>query len=264
MVNGQKRRSGPTAGGANVESIHSALPRHRSDWARVERCYAVESVAPGTFHDFSALAGIALGRLEALMLRTEHGDVSRADLRSTLVAVRAAVLELTRVVDGYHWLLRGDSGGEPTQQDLGAVVRRAVALVRPYCHRGGNGNHSVAIHLEMDPLPPVRCRPSELRGALVSILLNALEAMPEGGTLGVRACAVGGDVEIVVADTGVGMTPEVLARAGKPHFTTKGERGTGLGLCLARRTITQRGGELAIESAPGAGTTVRIRLPAAP
>ncbi|MFT3768225.1 MAG: ATP-binding protein [Minicystis sp.] len=112
-------------------------------------------------------------------------------------------------------------------------------------------------------LPPIRMVEDHLVMVLVNLMLNASDAMPEGGTLTITARAEGGAVELAVRDTGVGMTPDVLAQAMTPLFTTKGERrGTGLGLSVCRSVIQSIGGAIRIESAAGAGTAVIISMPA--
>jgi len=116
-------------------------------------------------------------------------------------------------------------------------------------------------------LPAVRADAVRIEQALVEVLSNALDAMPDGGRLSLAAAATAGPdaapgVEITVRDTGCGIPPETLPLVGQPFFTTRQE-GTGLGLATARRFVEQHGGRLAIVSAPGEGTTIRIWLPAA-
>jgi len=107
---------------------------------------------------------------------------------------------------------------------------------------------------------PARALARALRG----LLKNALQAMPEGPSVVLRLSATGNEVRVEVEDRGRGMVPEVLARAGEPFFTTKGPgEGMGLGLFLTRELARQLGGSLELESAPGKGTTARLRLPAA-
>ncbi len=126
----------------------------------------------------------------------------------------------------------------------------------------------VELELALAPtLPDVRIDSVQIEQALVEIIANALDAMPEGGRLRIAAGldASSGrpaDVIIEVADTGVGIPEEVLPSLGEPFFTTRPE-GTGLGLAITKRYVEQNGGRLTIESRPGAGTTVRVHLPAA-
>jgi signal transduction histidine kinase len=118
-----------------------------------------------------------------------------------------------------------------------------------------------------DSLPEVQVDPMKLEQALVELIANALDAMPDGGSLSLAAAAaIGQDdaagVALVVADSGRGIPVEALASVGQPFFTTRRE-GTGLGLATARRFVEQHGGRLDLASQPGVGTTVRIWLPVA-
>jgi len=134
----------------------------------------------------------------------------------------------------------------------------------------------VELHLH-DGAWPVLCDPSRLESAVLNLAINARDAMPDGGRLTISTRhvqlseadvagqdgAMPGDyVEIAVADTGIGMTPAVLAGAFEPFFTTKpAGQGTGLGLSQLHGFVQQSGGVVRLESAPGQGTTVWIALP---
>ena len=110
---------------------------------------------------------------------------------------------------------------------------------------------------------PVLADRQQLRQLFLNLLTNALDAMPQGGTLTLRLRPAGAGVVIEVSDTGIGIPPEHLARVTEPFFTTKEEgKGTGLGLAICKRIVQEHGGSLAVESTVGHGTTVRIELPA--
>jgi signal transduction histidine kinase len=97
---------------------------------------------------------------------------------------------------------------------------------------------------------------------LVNVFLNAIQAMPEGGILGVRAEVLAEEVHITISDTGKGISKEVLPRVFDPFFTTKGqEKGTGLGLWLSQGIVERHGGTIHLSSDLGKGSVVRIRLP---
>jgi signal transduction histidine kinase len=125
------------------------------------------------------------------------------------------------------------------------------------------------VELQLDlarDLPEVRMDPVQVEQALLELVSNALDAMPQGGRLRLSARAGNngrspGEIVVEIADTGVGIPEHVLPSVTEPFFTTRQE-GTGLGLAIAKRFVEQNGGSLEIESAPGAGTTVRVRLPA--
>jgi signal transduction histidine kinase len=104
-------------------------------------------------------------------------------------------------------------------------------------------------------------RAAELREVLINLLLNAVEAMPQGGRLILHTRAEDDNVCVTVSDTGTGMTPEVQRRLFDPFFTTKGARGTGLGLSVSQAIIKAHHGTLTADSAAGRGTTFVITLP---
>jgi CheY-like chemotaxis protein len=128
----------------------------------------------------------------------------------------------------------------------------------------------IDLHTDLAPgLPAIRGVESELREALINLVFNAVDAMPEGGTLTLRTRAVSVDplgrkseslthVQVEVGDTGVGMDEETRRRCLEPFFTTKGERGTGLGLAMVYGIVQRHSAELEIESAVDKGTTVRL------
>jgi signal transduction histidine kinase len=115
------------------------------------------------------------------------------------------------------------------------------------------------LYLDEDlPHPPAD--PILLRRALDNLILNSLDAMPAGGTLTVRTAHRAGAVRLEVTDTGQGLTPEECARLFTPYYTTK-RHGTGLGLAIVQSVVSDHGGRIEVESAPGAGATFRIELP---
>jgi PAS domain S-box-containing protein len=144
----------------------------------------------------------------------------------------------------------------PRPADLNRVVTNALQLLRPQIDAAG-----IELRLE----PDEACRPvlldePSIGSALMNLALNAIQAMPGGGTLTVRTRACEGAVRVEIADTGRGMTEEQVENIFEPFFTTKSQ-GLGLGMPYARKVIEQHRGAVEIESRPGAGTTVSVRLP---
>jgi signal transduction histidine kinase len=127
--------------------------------------------------------------------------------------------------------------------------------------------HQVSLEVDLPPtLPDVRVDPMQMEQAILELVSNALDAMPRGGRLRIAAQTLNGantppEVAIEVTDTGGGIPAHLLSTVCEPFFTTR-EEGTGLGLAIAKRYVEQNGGQLEIESRAGAGTTVRVRLPA--
>ncbi len=129
--------------------------------------------------------------------------------------------------------------------------------------------YRVQVEREFAPVPRVSANPGQLQQVLLNLMVNARQAMPEGGRLILRLAhdESAGLVDLMVRDTGCGMPPEVLRKIFEPHFSTKsgpdetGKGGSGLGLCSCREIIEAHRGRIRVESAPGRGTAITVRLP---
>jgi len=142
--------------------------------------------------------------------------------------------------------------------ELAAFLREVAAPYRAALPSG------VLIEERHAEAPPVLADPKVLARAIVNLVENALQAMPQGGTLRITSGpADPGEVVLTVEDTGTGLTPEARARLFEPYFSTKSS-GTGLGLAIVRRVVAGHGGSIDVTSAPGQGTTMSIRLKQAP
>ena len=145
--------------------------------------------------------------------------------------------------------------------DLKEIALQSIALAKP---RAAQREAGKAVSLETDLVDNVTAAGigAELREVLTNLIFNALDAIAGAGVVTVRTQRKDGQAILEVIDTGAGMTPEVRDRCLEPFFTTKGDQGTGLGLAMVFGIIKRHQGTLEIESEPGLGTTVRIRLPA--
>lgn len=151
----------------------------------------------------------------------------------------------------------------PEPLDLGEIMDDAVRLVRT---RAESGGVTVASEAALD-LPEVEADYRALKQILLNLLTNAVKFTPRGGRVEVRAERAAGRIKISVRDTGIGIAKEDLGRLAKPFEQiesqhSKTQQGTGLGLALTKSLVEGHGGELAIESEPGRGTTVSFTLAA--
>jgi CheY-like chemotaxis protein len=146
--------------------------------------------------------------------------------------------------------------------DLKKLIEDAVNLAKPKWHTGSQpGGREIQLSLDLDRIDLFPCNVSDMREALFHLIINAADAMPQGGTLSVSLRKAGGGIEITVADTGAGMSEEARARCMDPLHPTKAEPRAGLDLATVHGIVRRHAGELEVTSQPGAGSTFRISLP---
>jgi len=144
---------------------------------------------------------------------------------------------------------------KPTQ--LNDVVQSVLRVFQAQLQQ----RNAITVHLHLDAhLPPISADPDLLHRAISNLVLNAIDAMPQGGELTVRTQASGEHVEVSVADTGTGLTEEECSRIFTPYYTSK-QHGTGLGLAIVQSVVSDHGGRISVESGREKGTTFRIELP---
>ena len=239
--------------------------REPVSWAleqtRRRRMEVVGQMAMGVAHDFNNLLTTVLGHAE--LLRQEVGGTSPSANESLRSLTRAA-LDGAALVGKIQSYLRHEKRERFESVDLAALVSEVVTLTRPYWYNEPR-RQGVAIELDADlsPVPPVQGYPTELREVLVNLVLNAVQAMPAGGSLLVTCerDAVRNAAIVEVGDSGVGMPKHVLRRIFEPLYTTKGESGTGMGLAVALGIIQEHGGRIEVESETGQGSVFRLVLP---
>lgn len=216
-----------------------------------QRVEAVGRLTSGVAHDFNNVLQALLGGLELAIEDLVDQPLVREDLELALQAGQRGARLTSHLLSFAR------------QQDLrpGAMVLSALLADLSSTLKRTLGR-DIAVRIEVAPnLPCVLADAAHLDSALLNLALNARDAMPKGGELRIDAYARQGQVVIAVSDNGDGMTPEVLAQACEPFFTTKGVEGSGLGLSMVQGFARQSGGELRIQSAPGQGTRVELWLP---
>ncbi|MBI3029213.1 MAG: GAF domain-containing protein [Candidatus Rokubacteria bacterium] len=222
-----------------------------------ERLRALGEMAAGVAHDFNNALAAIVGRVRLLLDRPHEPELER-QLRVIEKAARDAAQTVRRIQE-FARMRRA----RPVQAvDLTQVVDEVVDLTRSRWKDEAQARGlAYDIRVEAAPLPPVAGDPSELREALTNLVLNALDAMSDGGQVTLKTAAETGQVSCVVADSGIGMSEEVRRRVFDPFFTTKGEKGSGLGLSVVYGIITRHGGEIEVQSREGCGSAFTIRLP---
>jgi len=138
------------------------------------------------------------------------------------------------------------------------LLKRIVILHEPQF--SAPGKPAIKAQLELSELPAINADPDLLHRVFSNLVLNAMDAMPDGGTIMLRTRDLENRVQVEIADSGTGLTPEECSRLFTPYYTSK-QHGTGLGLAIAQSVISDHRGTITVESEPGKGATFRIELP---
>jgi GAF domain-containing protein/FixJ family two-component response regulator len=239
-----------------LREANETLERSQAQLVQIERLHAIGELASGVAHDFNNLLAVILGRAELLLARVQDANVVRG-----LAAIRRAAQDGANTVRRIQEFTRTRRSRPFDRVSLGDIVREVIDLTRP---RWKDEAQSAGIGYDLivtGEAPAVAGRPEELREVLTSLLQNALDAMPDGGRCEFRLSGEDAWALVSVTDTGVGMDEEVRRRVFEPFFTSKGPRGTGLGLAVSWRIVNRHGGTIEVLSTPGGGSTFVVRLP---
>ncbi|MFB3816777.1 MAG: GAF domain-containing protein [Candidatus Methylomirabilales bacterium] len=276
---------------ADLKRSYDALERAQEELVRTEKLRGLGQMATGIAHDFNNTLAAILGQIELLRLRALAPEV-----QDGLRTLQTAVSDGAQVVRRLQDFARRRGEGPLGACDLDRLVREALEITRPrWREQPQREGRLIRTEIQLGGLPPVEGNPAEIRELLTNLIFNAVDAMPNGGTLtfagrrleegrsgtpalprsgadaaadgrpGAPECRGAGApasawVELSVSDTGVGMTEEVRRRAFDPFFTTKGMHGSGLGLSVAYGIMQRHGGQIEVASTPGRGSTLRLRF----
>ena len=245
------------------EETATKLARTQQHLNLVDKVRAVGTLASGVAHDFNNLLGGILGNAQLLLL-----EVRDNEQRELLRIIERAAKDGAETVRRLQGFARMEHDTPMTEVRLDMLALDAIELTRPrWRDVAQSRGATIEIARQLQPVTSIGGRPAELREVLTNLIINAVDALPNGGTIRISTYdeQVGGhgagNVVVEVADTGCGMPPEVRSRIFDPFFTTKGEQGTGLGLAVSMGIIQSHGGQIEVESEVGRGTRFIIRLP---
>jgi nitrogen-specific signal transduction histidine kinase/ActR/RegA family two-component response regulator len=247
---------------AQLEETVKELKNTQEQVVKQERLRALGMMAGGIAHDFNNALTMMLGYGELLHpWIEEHGTKREITYLDHMVA---AAQDASPVVERLREFYRPIEDNEiRVPVDVNEVVERVVSLTSPkWKNRSQANGVQIEIVSDLMDVPPVAGNAAELREVLTNLVFNAVDAMPDGGTITIATFAQGESVMMSVRDTGIGMTPEERERCLEPFYTTKGEHGTGLGLAVVYGIVQRHNGRIEVASEKQAGTTFTIDFPA--
>jgi len=240
--------------------IVSERRRQEGEETQEKKLVALGRMASGLAHDFNNMLTIILGRVQ--LLKTRLGN---SDSAESLATIEKAALDSTEIIQRLQDFTRQqdeDTGLPFEAVDVNLLVEDVIQYAETRTDRlQRKEGIRIVVEKQLDEVPSIAGHPGRLRSALLNVILNAMEAMEVGGVLRIWTQQIGREVEIGVADTGVGMSREIREQMFDPFFTTKGSRGNGLGLAEVFGIVRQHGGTIRVDSSPGEGATVSLSFP---
>lgn len=227
---------------------------------RDRRLAAVGQLAAGVMHDVNNVLNPILAAAYLLQHHAESPDMVRDYAERIRQAAEAGASTAARV--GRFIRQEPLQSGTEEPLDLSQVAEELLELVEPMLAQRAGSGAPVQVVRRLAPTAPMRGIRGDIREALFNIFVNAIDALPPtSGRITVRTEQVDGQVAIAIADTGIGMPEHVRERACEPFFSTKGARGSGLGLAEVYGVVSRHRGTAQLESTVGLGTTVTLRFP---
>jgi signal transduction histidine kinase len=239
-----------------LREVEDALHQHRDALRRDHHFATIGRLAAGLSHEIRNPLGILFLHID--LLEEEFRNPSEESPRlipQTFGEIRTALVRLDALVQDYLTLVRVGAV-EPSVQDLGTAVQEWTGEVQDLA-----AQHGVSLQLAgLETAGALAFHASTLRRAVLNVVHNALEAMPQGGSLTVECIRTTTAVQLRVSDSGVGIPAERVTRIFEPLYTTK-PGGTGMGLYIVQQSLTAHGGSITVESVEGQGSTFTFILP---
>lgn len=258
---------------SDLQKAYNELRQTQQTVMQQERLKALGQMASGIAHDINNALSPIVGFADLINSReTGLNEISRRHLRH----IRTAGEDIAHIVSRLRDFYRPRDEEEPLLPvNLNKIVDQVVDMTHPRW-RTLPQNHGITIELQKDlepDLPALTGIESEIREVLTNLIINAVDALPEGGVITIRTRTIkatrdgkksagGKNIALEVSDTGTGMDEDTRKRCLEPFFSTKGHRGTGLGLSMVYGVVQRHDGKVEIDSEPGKGTTMRLIFPA--
>ncbi|HSS15326.1 MAG TPA: PAS domain S-box protein, partial [Rhizomicrobium sp.] len=243
-----------------LEEAYEDLKRTQQAILQQERLRALGQMASGIAHDINnAISPVAVYTQSLLEREPNLSPRTQNYLQTVGRVIKDVSATVSRMRDFYR---RSDSDSELVATNLNILIPQVVELTKA---RWSDMPQQRGIVIRIvnrleENLPLVMANPAEIREAATNLIFNAVDAMPQGGTITIRTSSHDNRVRFEVQDSGVGMDEDTRRRSLEPFFTTKGERGTGLGLAMVYGTAQRHKAALDIDSTPGKGTCVRLEF----
>jgi two-component system sensor histidine kinase HydH len=252
-ANPMRREDGRVIGAILVLRDLTEITQLQRRVADTERHLAIGQMASGIAHDFNNVLNTITQAVALLEMEVERSANERRAYLDMIDRAARAGAEIIKRVREY---IRGGTG-ELGPVEVDKLAAQAIDLTEPMWRK----SRAIRVVADLQPVARICANGPDLQRVFANLIINAIQAMPDGGTLTIESEAREGSVLVRIRDTGIGIAPELHKKIFLPYYTTK-PHGTGLGLSTAQRTVLAQGGNLTFISEPGKGTTFTITFPA--
>ncbi len=249
----------------DLQRAYDNLKRTQDQLVQSEKLRALGEMAGGVVHDFNNVLASILGRTQLLLRRLDQRGLDvdmETKIKEGLKTIEKVATDGSQILSRIHEFTKMKPEKSFVMVDLNEILEDALDLTRLYWEgKALSRGAQIEVEKELNKICQIRGNPSELREVFTNIIINCVDAMPQGGKISVKS---GESEEVVyaeISDTGIGMSDEVKKKVFEPFFTTKGRKGTGLGMSVAYSIVTRHGGEILIKSGQGKGSTFSVSLP---
>jgi PAS domain S-box-containing protein len=260
-LSGLRNRQGGLEGVIAIVRDITTEREIESQLHQAEKLTALGQLAGGIAHDFNNLLQAILGYAQLMKQNPANAEL----IERSLTVVESAAMDGSETVRRIQQFARLRPDEQFVGVDINQIVQDAVAITRPRWEENiARDSRALELSLDLQAGALIQGRPAALSEVLTNLILNAMDAMPDGGRLTIATRHTPGrEVRVTVADTGIGMPETIRQRIFEPFYSTKGEGGSGLGLSMAYSIVRRHGGEIHVDSEPGAGTTFALIFPIA-
>jgi signal transduction histidine kinase len=242
---------------AQLARSYADLRASREVLERGQKLRSLGEMAAGVSHDLKNI----LNPLSLHLQFIQRGlPADATDARESVVEMRGVLQRGLQTIERLREFSRQAPSGKAEIADPDGLVREALAITKARLHSSQHDRHYRLVE-ELGAARKIRVQTAEAVAAVVNLIVNAVDAMPTGGTITVATGERDSETFIRIADDGPGMSPEVEARVFEPFFTTKGQEGTGLGLAMVYAFVQRSHGRVTLETAPGKGAAFTLWFP---
>jgi len=237
-----------------LEKAYEELSATQDSLIMIEKLKALGDMAGGVAHDFNNILGTILGRVQLLQKRIDNPELKRE-----LEAIEVATLEGRTTVRRLQDFTHVSSRSQRAKADLNKVVREAIENTSPaWKSTAQRAGITIDLHFDLKSISMVKGNHDELREAISNVILNSVDALPDGGNIWISTGVSDGKVFLRIADDGIGMDENTKNKMFFPFFSTKGKKGLGMGLSMVYGIMFRNQVDISVKSSPGEGSEFKF------